>query len=247
MRHRIGMILAVVMAGVLFFPGSWGYLRLLRFPAAAGQLSQLPSSGGSLFSDRHALIELAAIAGTGLLAGILVAAPRISPLAAGLPGLLLTGWTGFYLVSTRQAVDLIPLRSDPFGAGFEAMLLNGVLGAAGLAMLVPLCVPSRWRARVSQEEAAAEAAEAGEFISGLGGTTEPVARPADQPTKLTPVAVGTAAPTRSVAPARSAVPAGNAVPAGSVAPTGTLAPLPAPPWAAADSPDDPAAGQHRRN
>jgi hypothetical protein len=38
MRHRIGMILAAMMTGVLFFPGVWRYLRLLRFPVPAGQL-----------------------------------------------------------------------------------------------------------------------------------------------------------------------------------------------------------------
>jgi hypothetical protein len=46
MRDRIGMILASIMTGVLFFPGVWGYLRLLRFPAPAGQLYQLPGGGG---------------------------------------------------------------------------------------------------------------------------------------------------------------------------------------------------------
>jgi hypothetical protein len=147
MRHRIGIILAVIMTGVLFFPGAWGYLRLLRLPAAADQLSGLPAGGGSLVSDHHVLLALAALAGTALLAGILIAVPRISPLAAGLPGLLLLGWTGLYLASVRQGVDLIPLRSDPFGAGFEAMLFNGVLGAAGLAMILPMFVPSRWRGR----------------------------------------------------------------------------------------------------
>ena len=45
MRHRIGMIWAAMMTGVLFFPGP-GYLRLLRFPAPAGQLSRLPGAGG---------------------------------------------------------------------------------------------------------------------------------------------------------------------------------------------------------
>ena len=42
MRHRIGIVLAIVMAGVLFFAGSWGYLRLLRLPAPAAPLSGLP-------------------------------------------------------------------------------------------------------------------------------------------------------------------------------------------------------------
>jgi hypothetical protein len=178
MRHRIGIVLAVVMTGVLFFPGAWGYLRLLRLPAPADQLSDLPAGGGSLVSEHHVLLALAAVAGAALLAGILVAAPRISPLAAGLPGLLLLGWTGLYLASVRQAVDLIPLRSDPFGAGFEALLFNGVLGAAGLAMIVPMFVPSRWRTRP---------------VTEIEATLEPELE--DQPTtQLTPIRVTTLAP-----------------------------------------------------
>jgi hypothetical protein len=123
------------------------------------------------------LFALAAVAGAALLAGILVAVPHISPLAAGLPGLLLLGWTGLYLVSVRQAADLIPLRADPFGAGFEAMLFNGILGAAGLAMIVPMFVPSRWRTRP-----AAATADAGPELD-------------DQPTtQLTPIRVTTLGP-----------------------------------------------------
>ena len=179
MRHRIGIVLAVIMTGVLFFPGAWGYLRLLRLPAPADQLSDLQAGGGSLISEHHVLLALAAVAGTALLAGILVAAPRISPLAAGLPGLLLLGWTGLYLANVRQGADLIPLRSDPFGAGFEAMLFNGVLGAAGLAMIVPMFVPSRWRTRPATDTADAE------FEPDLE----------DQPTtQLTPIRVTTLAP-----------------------------------------------------
>ena len=182
MRHRIGSVLAVIMTGVLFFPGAWGYLRLLRLPAPADQLSDLPAGGGSLISEHHVLHALAAVAGTALLAGILVAAPRVSPLAAGLPGLLLLGWTGLYLANVRQGVDLIPLRSDPFGAGFEAMLFNGVLGAAGLAMIVPLFVPSRWRTRPLT------GAVDDEFTA-----LEPELE--DQPTtQLTPIRVTTLAP-----------------------------------------------------
>lgn len=178
MRHRIGIVLAVIVTGVLFFPGAWGYLRLLRLPAPADQLSDLPAGGGSLIPEHHVLLALAAVAGTALLAGILVAAPRISPLAAGLPGLLLLGWTGLYLANVRQGVDLIPLRSDPFGAGFEAMLFNGVLGAAGLAMIVPMFIPARWRTRP------------------LTGIADDVfTELEDQPTtQLTPIRVTTLAP-----------------------------------------------------
>ena len=175
MRHLIGILLAVVMAAVLFFAGAWGYLRLT---ALTTPLSRLPA--GSLLSDHHMLFGLAAVAGTGLLAGILIAAPRISPLAAGLPGLLLLGLTALYLVSVRHAVHLIPLKSHPYGAGFEAMLVHGILAAAGLAMIIPLFVPSRWRARRSPEP---EVTGDAEYIPGFGGVTEPLlsADPASYP------------------------------------------------------------------
>lgn len=193
MRHRIGVVLAVVMTGVLFFGGAWGYLRLLRFPAPLDQFSQLPAHGGSLASDHNVLTALAAIVGTGLLAGILICMPRISPLAAGLPGLLALGWTGLYLVSVRQAVDLIPLRSDPFGAGFEAMLFNGVLTAAGLAMIIPMFLPSRWRARAKEPLG---------FIAALDATTEK--RTEKPPEKLPRL------PEQDGAPEEIGVPSGSA-------------------------------------
>jgi hypothetical protein len=180
MRHRIGIILAVILAGVLFFPGAWGYLRLLRPPVREGQLAQLPAAAGSLLSDDHVMLALAAVAGAGLLAGILIAVPWFSPLAAGLPGVLLLGWTGLYVANVRQAVDLIPLRSDSFGAGFEAMLLNGILGAAGLAMILPMFVPSRWRSRETDDTEAG----ADEYFSSL---SEPApATPAELPKRPTP-------------------------------------------------------------
>ena len=191
MRHRIGIVLAVVMTGALFFPGAWGYMRLLRLPARADQLTDLPAGGGSLLHDHHVLLALAAVTGTALLAGILVAVPRISPLAAGLPGLLLLGWTALYLVNVRQGVDLIPLRSDPFGAGFEAMLFNGVLGAAGLAMIVPMYVPSRWRSRPDQAQPEPDE------TAGLEGTpAEPatLAPIPPTPTQLTPIRITTLEP-----------------------------------------------------
>jgi len=188
MRHRIGIVLAIVMAGVLFFAGSWGYLGLLRLPAPAVPLSGLPAGGGSLLSFHSVLAALAAVAATGLLAGILIAAPRISPLAAGLPGLLLIGWTALYLASVRHAVELIPLKSYPSGAGYEAMLVNGILGAGGLAMIIPMFVPSRWRTR--NDEAGSEATAADEYVSSLTTESQEPAGSADtvQPVRLSPTA-----------------------------------------------------------
>ena len=142
MRHLLGVVLAIVLAAVIFFAASWGYLKLLIGPA---RLGALPAGGGSLLHDHAVLEGFAALLATGLVAGILIAAPRISPLASGLPGLVLLAWTGLYLFSVRRAVHYIPLKTRTYGAGFEAMLFDGVLALAGLAMIIPLFVPSRWR------------------------------------------------------------------------------------------------------
>jgi hypothetical protein len=216
-RHRIGIVLGAAMAAELFFAGGWGYLRLLRPPAPGDQLTQLPAGGGALTSDGKVLIALAAVAGTGLLAGILIAAPRISPLATGLPGLLLLGWTGLYLVSVRQAVDLIPLRSDPFGAGFEAMLFNGSLAAAGLAMIIPMFVPSRWR------RAADDMADIADIV-GTAGTAGSVATAA---TVATTAATGTAGTVPAVTELRPVARWEPGIPAE----TASIAPAGESPWA----------------
>jgi hypothetical protein len=145
MRHVIGVILAAIMAATLFFAGGWGYVRLLRLPPAGGSLTGLPAGGGSLLSNHSVLYSYGALIATGLLAGVLIAVPRISPLGSGLPGLVLLAWTGLYLASVHRAVSLIPMRSRDFGTGFEALGINGILAALGLAMIIPLFVPSRWR------------------------------------------------------------------------------------------------------
>ena len=153
MRHLVGVVLAIVMAAAVFFAASWGFLRL---GLGSASLGTLPGGGGSLFSDRNLLEGFGAVLGAGLLAGIMMAVPWISPLASGLPGLALLGWTGLYLASVRRAVQYIPLKTHSYGMGFEAMLFDGVLALAGLAMIIPLFIPSRWRRR---SVAAAQAPE----------------------------------------------------------------------------------------
>lgn len=145
MRHVVGIALAVGMAAALFFAAGWGYDHLLRIPVANGGAATLPAGGGGLLHDNTALYAFGALAGTGLLAGILVAVRRVSPLAAGLPGLALIALTVVYGLSVRRAVHYLPLRGTAYGLGFEAMLMNGILAAAGLALVVPLFIPSRWR------------------------------------------------------------------------------------------------------
>jgi hypothetical protein len=100
MRHLLGVVLAIVLAAAIFFAALWGYLKLLIGPARVGAL---PAGGGFLLHDHAVLEGFGVLLATGLLAGILIAAPRISPLASELPGLVLLAWTGLYLFSVRHA------------------------------------------------------------------------------------------------------------------------------------------------
>jgi hypothetical protein len=163
MRHFSGFVLAIVAALAIFFGGGWGYLRLLRVPAAHEAVASLPGGGGSLLHNHRVLYAMAALAAVGLLIGLLMAIPWVSPLASGLPGLALLALTAFYLARVHQAVQLIPLRTRPYGLGFEALLFNGLLALIGLAMIIPLFVPSRWRRRRAAmgEEAAAATSGSG--------------------------------------------------------------------------------------
>ena len=167
MRHVIGIALALGLTAAVFFAAGWGYRRLLRIPVPDGGASTLPAHGGPLLHDTGMLYAFAALAGTVLLAGIFIAVRRISPLAPGLPGLGLTGWTVAYGFSVRRAVHYIPLRGMTFGAGFEAMLVNGLLGAAGLALVVPLFLPSRWRSRPRRAAASGDGADPAQRPAGL--------------------------------------------------------------------------------
>lgn len=184
MRHLTGIALAAGLAAAVFFAAGWGYLRLLRIPVPDGGASTLPAHGDGLLHDTGVLYAFAALAGTVLLAGVFIAVRRISPLAPGLPGLGLIGWTVAYGFSVRRAVHYIPLRGQTFGLGFEALLVNGLLGAAGLALVVPLFLPSRWRSRpyravAAAGDGAAQRPPAG--ISLLDDWTETAPYPANDP------------------------------------------------------------------
>ena len=134
MRHLIGLILGLALAAAMFFAAGWGAEHI---PALAGHSAGLPSRTG--------LTGLGALLGTGLLLGVLLAVPAVSPLATGLPGLVLLGWTALLAVSSHRALAWIPLQGHAFGAGFRILLLNGTLALAGMAMIVPMFLPSRWR------------------------------------------------------------------------------------------------------
>jgi hypothetical protein len=134
MRHFVGILLALVMAALLFVAAGWGVARLTT--AGAHHLS---------LTSSHNLGAFGALVVTGLIMGILLTVPAVSPLATGLPGLALLAWSALLIASSHRATALIPLHTHTFAAGFSSMLTTGVLALAGAVMIVPLFVPSRWR------------------------------------------------------------------------------------------------------
>jgi hypothetical protein len=137
MRHVTGFFLALVMAAVLYGAAGWGTERL----------DVLRAHGTSLLS-LHGGLALAALVGTGLLLGVVLVAPAVSPLAAVLPGLGLLAWSAYLAVSPGPARRLIPLSaSHAAELGFRTLLSSGILALIGAVMIIPLFVPSRWRRR----------------------------------------------------------------------------------------------------
>ena len=158
MRHLIGFVLAIALGAALFFAAGWGFIHMTSLNAH-----------GINLTGRTGLMALAALAGTGLLLGILLAVRAISPLATGLPGLVLLAWSALLAVSAHRALGWVPLQGHSFGAGFRALLAGGTLTLLGAAMIVPLFLPSRWRGTggedVGEEEAEAPVTEASGLLS----------------------------------------------------------------------------------
>jgi hypothetical protein len=137
MRHLTGFFLGLVMAAVLYAGAGW----------AAGRIGAALAHGTPLTTGTG-VTALAVLAATGLLLGVLLVVPAVSPLAAGLPGLGLLAWSAYLALSPRPAERLIPLSAAHSAElGFRALLVTGVVALLGAVMVIPLFVPSRWRGR----------------------------------------------------------------------------------------------------
>ena len=158
MRHLFGAVLAVVMGAALFLAAGWGVAEITSL-----------RSRDVILTSTHGLAALAAVLAAGLLLGVMLAAPGLSPVGTGLPGILLLGWSALLVVSARRAIRLIPLQGHPFADGFESMLTNGVLVLVGAVMVVPLFIPSRWRRRYAEDDYADEPSEIGLMRLPAGG------------------------------------------------------------------------------
>ena len=146
MRHIAGFFLALVISAALFFGGGWGIARFSALDAGQGLRT------AHALTDLHNVLPLAALLGTGLLLGILLAVRRVSALATGLPGLTLLGWSAYLLLRGQHALSWVPMPGSHYAAGFTTMLSSGVLALLAAAMIIPLFMPSRWRSGVAEVE-----------------------------------------------------------------------------------------------
>jgi hypothetical protein len=146
MRHVIGFILALAASAALFFGAGWGSARFSMVQSGPGLRT------ATAWTTPNNVIPVAALIGTALLIGILLAARPVSALATGLPGLALIGWSALVLLRGAHAPTYIPMSGSRFAAGFGAMLSSGVLLLLGTAMIVPMFMPSRWRSGVQEVE-----------------------------------------------------------------------------------------------
>jgi len=147
MRHLVGVILAVVLEATVFFAGAWGVGRILVLRGAvtaAGPAQALTTPRG--------LFAVGAVLATGLMIGIFLAVPAVSPLATGLPGIAAVAWSTLVVMHNRYATRYLPLPSTHFGTGFTFLLFSGILGLIGAAMVIPLVIPSRWRGREIEDD-----------------------------------------------------------------------------------------------
>jgi hypothetical protein len=177
MRHLIGIGLAVVVSAAIFFGDGWAYSRL--FTRNHGSEFSLPAGGGNFVSNSVVTSGLAAMAGVALLIGLTLLIRWVSPLATGLPGLALVAWTALYVASPVRTVHYIPLKAHSVGLGFAGLGTTGILGAAGVVLVMPLFFPSRWRREAGDNAVGDDPIEATTVISpsstgliaGIGSNT----------------------------------------------------------------------------
>lgn len=146
MRHVIGLILALAVSAALFFGAGWGFSRFSAMQSGQGLRTV------TAWTSLHNILPLAALIGTALLLGILLAVRRVSALATGLPGLALIGWSALVLLRGAHALTYIPVSGSRYATGFSTMLSSGVLLLLGIAMIIPIFMPSRWRSQVKEVE-----------------------------------------------------------------------------------------------
>lgn len=140
LRHFVGLLVGLVVTGALLIGGGWAVQQAL------GGIGTTPVVGQKLW------IALGAMAAVGLVVGLVVAG-RISPLATFIPSMVLLAWTVVYALDMNRALSLVPSAPSvnqlvrDVGTGDKTLLASGVWALLGVALFIPVLMPSRWSRR----------------------------------------------------------------------------------------------------
>ncbi|MEW9550339.1 hypothetical protein [Nonomuraea sp. NPDC050783] len=148
------MLLGLVVTAAVLAGGGWAVTQAAARAAGqatgqaagqvAGQAVAVPPGG-----DQKLWIALGAMAAVGLVVGLVVAG-RVSPLATFVPSMVLLAWTVVYALDPARALSLVPAQPSvnqivrEAGAGAASLLTSGVLALLGVALFIPVLMPSRW-------------------------------------------------------------------------------------------------------
>jgi hypothetical protein len=139
-RHIFGFILGILVAPAMLWATGWGVMR-------ATELKN--QTGANLF------VAIGAMGAAGVVMGVLMVARWSSPLATLLPGLGLVGWTVVYAINPQRAALELP-GTAAIQPTMETLLVTGVYGLLGMALMMPTFHPSRWRAKGAADRSGEE-------------------------------------------------------------------------------------------
>lgn len=145
MRHLGGLLIGLVVTAAVLGGGGWAVNQAVE----SGQSA--PQGGPSLW------IALGSMAAVGLVVGLVVAG-RVSPVATFIPSMVLLAWTVVYALDANRALTLLPdgpsvhqiAREAVTGA--RSLLTSGVLALLGVALFIPVLMPSRWARPYDDED-----------------------------------------------------------------------------------------------
>ncbi|WP_433442785.1 hypothetical protein [Nonomuraea sp. CA-141351] len=156
LRHLGGFLIGLVVTAAVLAGGGWAVQQVVGNAAASPPDSQ------------KMWIALGAMAAIGLVVGLVVAG-RVSPLATFVPSMVLLAWTVVYALDVNRALSFIPsepsvnqiIRDAGFGA--KTLLTTGVFALLGVALFIPVLMPSRWSRRDDELDEDYEATPEGSY------------------------------------------------------------------------------------